>query len=814
MPMPVEQNNTPFETPTPVQPQPAMVVRTEQTTKRIVRFAWYVFICTLVLAPLSFWPSAYVPLELVKTIVVSIGVLLSAILCTIVIIKEGKITLPPKIFVWLGLLIALSLIVSSIASGHFNASFFGQGFEMDTASFLLILLLSGLVAWTLVMRRKERAFDLYVIMTSTFLLLFIFQGLRLLFGQKFLTLGILTSLTSTVFGNWYSFGISAYLIPIIAISALTFLRLPRSMKIIYWVVAVASYLTALIINAVFAWWIAALIFLGMALYVFFLKKRPENDPPVSFVRRIPWILSILFILSALLAWRGSILIGPVVNRIGVGYSELSLPWQMTLDVATGALKNQPIVGVGPNRFSKAYLAYKPVGVNLTDAWSVDFNSGVSLFSTFVTTEGLLGMILWILLFIFIGIFGARMFRRMPAEPQARFMLISSYAITVFLWLISIVYVPTHVILFYTCVMTGIWLAVSSAYGCFESWIVESSSNKRLKYISVIGFIAVIIFLVWGVWCVKGTIALAYYGNGAKELTVKSDPTAALASFKEAASFNNSDIYWQARVTAGLALANQLLNQQAAVGATASTSQAVIAQVGQTINQAAADAALAVKLDPSDYANYISEAQVFALAANLGVSNAYQNAVQAYTRAIQLDEQDPSLYLVLAQLEASNKDYANAVKAIGASLQVKNNYPDAAFLLAQVEAAQGNLSDAITAAQFDTQLDPSNPLTFFQLGLLYYDNNQFDLAAQAFTSAVALQPNYANAEYYLGLSDARLGNTSGAITEFEQLAASNPDNQSVTEILAALKSGKSIFTTAPSSAAVSSARTKLPIQQSH
>ncbi|MDE1940755.1 MAG: tetratricopeptide repeat protein, partial [Patescibacteria group bacterium] len=173
-------------------------------------------------------------------------------------------------------------------------------------------------------------------------------------------------------------------------------------------------------------------------------------------------------------------------------------------------------------------------------------------------------------------------------------------------------------------------------------------------------------------------------------------------------------------------------------------------------------------------------------------NAYDSAVAAYTRAIALNPQNPSIYLSLAQLQASQNKLDDATKTLGAALQVKNNYLDAVYLLSQVYAAKGDLQNAITAAQVAIQLNPQNALLYFQLGLLEYNAKNYNVAGQAMAAAIKIQPDYANAKYFLGLADARLGDTADAVAQFADLAKSNPDNQEVSLILTTLQAGKPIF----------------------
>ena len=85
--------------------------------------------------------------------------------------------------------------------------------------------------------------------------------------------------------------------------------------------------------------------------------------------------------------------------------------------------------------------------------------------------------------------------------------------------------------------------------------------------------------------------------------------------------------------------------------------------------------------------------------------------------------------------------------------------------------------------------PSNSGVFFELGLLEYNQKDYANAAQALSQAIVISPNYANAQYFLGLSDYYLKDTTDAIAQFEALAKSNPDNAEVTAILKNLNAGK-------------------------
>ena len=97
----------------------------------------------------------------------------------------------------------------------------------------------------------------------------------------------------------------------------------------------------------------------------------------------------------------------------------------------------------------------------------------------------------------------------------------------------------------------------------------------------------------------------------------------------------------------------------------------------------------------------------------------------------------------------------------------------------MQSAIRSTENAKLAAPFDIGIA-------FQLGLLYYQNNNLNQAQAEFERALYLNPSYSNARYFLGLVYDRKGNTKGAVEQFQQVLALNPDNQEIKNILAKYK----------------------------
>lgn len=86
--------------------------------------------------------------------------------------------------------------------------------------------------------------------------------------------------------------------------------------------------------------------------------------------------------------------------------------------------------------------------------------------------------------------------------------------------------------------------------------------------------------------------------------------------------------------------------------------------------------------------------------------------------------------------------------------------------------------AFASIQQAILLDPNNPQLYIISGGMYYQMQQYQLAANQFATAVQLKPDFANAHYNLGKALEMGGDLNGAMQQYQvvaQLVASNPDS---------------------------------------
>ena len=117
-------------------------------------------------------------------------------------------------------------------------------------------------------------------------------------------------------------------------------------------------------------------------------------------------------------------------------------------------------------------------------------------------------------------------------------------------------------------------------------------------------------------------------------------------------------------------------------------------------------------------------------------------------------------------------------------------------MAQIEVANGDTDSAIKRLQDATLFDPNNPDTYFELGLIRYQNADYTDATTAFRSAIVINNQYLNAWYYLALTDQKLGNDTEATTILTALHTRLPDNQTITNSLNGVNAPATVTPKAP------------------
>jgi tetratricopeptide (TPR) repeat protein len=731
-------------------------------------------------------PSSAFPFELTKVAIIGLAAL-AGLACFIVgRMQERRIRLPRSLLFYAVWLLPLAYVLSALFSSNVHLSLFGsEGIATDSAVFIALLALLFAVEVFLV-RSKEKILQYYLLILGGGVVLGILQFIRL-FVNGF-TLGILSDKTSSLLGSWNALALFFGLIAILALITLMSVRIEGALRYFIGGAIVLSLFFLSVIDYSLAWWLVGLSALGVFVYSVSIggygKGRVASG--MSFSSLIVLAFAIIFIVG------GVKLQSAISNGLNIQYVEVRPSWQTTVDIARQTLAHNFLFGSGPSTFDKQWLLYKPAGVNQSSFWNVDFGSGIGFVPSTLATTGLVGILAWLVFFAIFLFTGFKTLLRAGSEDQiAYYLSLSSFIGALYLWVAQIFYSPGPVLLALTFILTGLFVAsLRLREGQGSEWMVSFIDTPRLGFVAVLCLTVAFLGSIASIFSVAEVYAAStYYQHSLASLSANGDLDKGSASVVRALSFGTSDEYYRLIAAIDVARINKLTTDQTL------TPDQLRTQFQSVLGDAVSASQAAIALDPKDYQNWLTLAQVYQSIVPLKIQGAYENAEKAYQQAITLNPNAPDLYFAEAELAVLNNNMTDAEKFVTQAIQLKNNYTDAIFLLSQIQINEGKIDDAINAVSAAVTIDPTNAVAFFQLGVLRYSKKDYAGTISALEQAVALSPNYANAEYFLGLAYAATNRTADAITQFENIEKTNPDNQEVTTVLANLRAGKPPFPTA-------------------
>ncbi len=648
-----------------------------------------IFITALVLGTIFLLPLFVVPLvgvsfEDQKTLFVSLVAVLGAFAWCVRGLVIGHVVIPRSPLLLGVCAVGAVFAISALFSPAPQVSFSGFAFTIGTAGFMgammLLLFLSSSV-----FRSEERVVRAYVALLASFGVLALFHLLRLIFGPSFLSLGTFDSVTDTLIGKWNDVAIFAGLIAFLTLFALEFAVWSAAYtRLLYSILGVALVLLALV-NFGLIWSLVALFSFVVFVYNLAFKQgniaRRRLAVPALFVLT----LSVIFLLA-----------GGLIHRILEPYTHIShievRPlWSSTMDLITETWKQDPILGVGPNRFVSQWLLYKNPAINETSVWAMDFHAGSGLIPSFSVTTGVLGALAWILFFAAFLYHGIRLLFASTRGHRMHHFASSSYIGAFYLWVVAFLYVPSAAMFALAFILTGISIAFGTLTGSVPIMRITSSfGHPRRRFIVIFFFAGLTVAMgAWG-YAVSTKIVSAGYMHRAAVLVRDgfTDPARFEHFVVRAAEQNGSDLAYRQIVDAERYLMQVLLSQEAIASDEARQRFQTIA--GNALSAAQA----AIQVDPTNYKNWVALFSVYFDFARFGIfEDAHQYALAALTTAREHNPRDPRLFLYEANLAAVMKDYHAAREALAHALAQKSNYTDAIVALSVLESIDNDTSPA-------------------------------------------------------------------------------------------------------------------------
>ncbi|MBI5198014.1 MAG: tetratricopeptide repeat protein [Nitrospirae bacterium] len=155
----------------------------------------------------------------------------------------------------------------------------------------------------------------------------------------------------------------------------------------------------------------------------------------------------------------------------------------------------------------------------------------------------------------------------------------------------------------------------------------------------------------------------------------------------------------------------------------------------------------------------------------------QPAYVEFQKAVELNPRDKNVHYALGFVFDRMERYSDAAMSYRRSLEIDPDFPEAHNGLGVVYAELLQWKEAV--AEYRAALSNSRYLTpqraYFNLGKVYFNQDQFIDALSAFQEAAKIQPDEGLFHFWAGKSHERLGKPKEAIAAFQEAARRIPDS---------------------------------------
>lgn len=584
-------------------------------------------------------------------------------------IIAGLIVLPRSAVFYAAAALWLVTLASAIFSSSPRVSILGSPFDLST----LAVLTGGFLLLYLMATLSRPISRVAIFYTLLFALALVLLGLRIF--------------KLDLLGNWTDFGIFYGLVVIVSAVFLefswdiSFFRILGLFGLLLSLFALALTNVSTLSLLVFA----ALVLLGLV-----KLWRGEG----SLKGRLPFVClgAALVLLIAVIGNRPGGLLLPYTNKIAPAPLTVRPSLSTSVTVAWRALSEHPLLGPGPNLFAREWEKYKPLEVNRSDFWSIDFSNASGFIPTVIVETGLLGLLAWLGLLVTVIWAGARLIRQGQLTGLIFGYALASVFAAGYLLLALFFFQVGLALLVLSFAILGLLIACQFALGLSgETTLVFGPSSHLRPAILLAAAIVVLGGMSAGYFSLTRYRALAAYIRGF-EAGSRGDLAGAVASLKQSVALDNQDAYERTLATLELSSALQATTSPAFVGSYREAIQA---------------ARQSVDADPTNYLNYLTLGDVYGSGAALKINGAYEQAEAAYQMAKGRNPEGPFVELELANLEFARGNTKAAVPHLNAAVALKPNYAPAYLLAAQISSDSGDLATAIKILQMFLVLDPSN-----------------------------------------------------------------------------------------------------------
>ena len=658
------------------------------------RISFVSLFLVVVLMPIFFLPFTKIPVETSKGLLLVVGLAISVIFYAVARFSDGKVSLPRSAILLSGLAVILVILLSAFFSSASQVSFFGTIFDLGTFWFMFAAFLLMVIASMMIKDNKNAQMLLFGTILSVVVVM-VFQVFRF-FMPEFLSFGVLGGSSGNLIGSLNSLGLLAGFSCLASLFVIEFFSVTKRAKYVFGLLILISLLLIASVNYMLVWKLLGLFALVIFVYKISFLSQAKQEGQEHTTAQFPAFSFAIVLISLLFFMSGQFIGGFLPTRLSITNTEVSPSFSSTMLITKDALKKDPLLGIGPNRFAELWAMYKPVSINSSIFWDVSFNSGSGIIPTFGATTGYLGILSWLVFFVMFVLTGvkslfAKARHRMHREMTAYFVL------ALYLFIASFLYSTGPVIFLLAFAFTGVFVGLLSNRENGE--LTGMFLNDHRKSFFFVLFLVLVMVLAAGIAFkyIERLASVSYYNSAVQADSIET----AESSINKALSLHSNDLYMRTYSQVYLIKLNSLLSKE-----TELTEQEK-ADLQTSFDQALNGALSATVYNTKNYLNYQNLGNVYSTAGAIGVRDAYSKAAEAYQMASTLNPFNPGIELAVARAYFADGKTKDAKELADKALSLKGDYIDALVMLSQIAKREGNNSSALSYAEQALSISPTN-----------------------------------------------------------------------------------------------------------
>lgn len=733
---------------------------------------------TLFISFFFFIPFSPVTLEASKGFLVSIGTTLSLFFWLVSRLGAGKFKIPKDRLIIFGAVIPIIFLISSFFSSSLYNSLFGTGFEVGTFGTMLILFIIFFLSAVHFNTEKRLWYFLGLIFIGA-IILSIFEILNIIMGLNGLFPNFLQGVSSAnLVGNWNNFTALFGLFIILSIFTIEFLKTRRLFLWIQYIILVLGIIFLILINVPLIWLLVGIFSIIIFIYSISVQHTGVNVIKKNNDKNKFPATALVVIFVSLLFLVGNNFTGNIVSKyINIPNIDVRPSIVTTAQVSFKSLKNNPVLGSGPNTFVNDWSLWKPKAVSETIFWNIDFSNGFSFMATTLSTTGVLGFGALLLFLIVLISRGIQSLRIALQNPISNYFIITNLLISIYSWIIIIVYNPNIIILSLAFASSGMLIGILIYKKVIPVRETSFFNHPRNSFFAILG-IMILMFMTLSLTYIytEKLVSVLYFSQSLNNDSTQESLSRSEKMLLKAIKLNKNDVYYRNLSQIYVSDMRLLLqDKKISEDTLKSNLQQLLILAEQSANNA-------IKQNPKKYLNYLNMGNVYGAFSSLSIKDSYEGAMSSFDKAKKLAPNNPSIFLAQAQVQFMNNKIDEAKASIDEALILKTNYTDAFFLRAQIDAEEGNMSGAIKQVEKAAAKNPNDQTIFFRLGMLRYNNSDYTGAISAFEKAVILDTSYLDARYFLGQSYQKVGRNDDALIQYNILSKVLPNSQDIKNAL--------------------------------